>query len=67
MDWGTLEKGQMGRVNLGEVLDGSGDPRGGPIRVEGSSCESWTCLGTLKKVSDGSGDPRGGPGRVGGP
>ena len=45
----------MGRGTLGEVRDGSGDPRGCSGRV-------WT----IPAARDGSGDPQGGPGRVGG-
>ena len=60
MVWGTL----------GEVRDGSGDPRGGPGQIVGPSGRSRTGQRTLKEVRDGSGtlaevldgsrDPRGG-------
>ena len=51
----------MVRLTLGEVRDGSGDPRGGPGRVEGPSGSSGTGRGTLGEVWDGSRDPRGVP------
>ena len=47
----------MGLGTVGEVWDGSGDPRGGLERVGGPS----------QRFGVGSWDPRGGPGRVGGP
>ena len=56
----------MGRGTFGEIRDGSGDPRGGPVRVGGPSRRSGSDWGTRWEVRDGSGDPRGGPGRVGG-
>ena len=49
--WGTA----------GEVRDGSGDPRGGPGRVEGPSGRSGTGRRTHGEVLHGSGDYRGGP------
>ena len=63
----------MRRGTLGEVRDGSGDPRGGPARfvepvgevLDGSGC-SGTVRGTLGEVRDDFGDPRLGPQRVGG-
>ena len=47
----------MVRWTIGEVQDGSGDPRGGPGRFGGPSGMS----------QDGSEDPREGAGRVGKP
>ena len=62
---------------IGEVRNGSGDPRGGPGLVMGLTGRSGTCWGlsmrfgtgrgALGEVRDGSEDPRGGLGRVGGP
>ena len=45
----------MGRGTLGEVRDGSRDPREGPGRVERPSEWSGTGQGTLREVRDGSG------------
>ena len=45
----------MGRLTGGEVLDGSGDPRGGPGRFVRSSGRSRTGRGTLGEVRDKSG------------
>ena len=71
--WGTLGKIRDGSVSLKEVLDGSGDPRGGLGRVGGHSWRSGICrgtigvsgtgCGTLKDFQDGSEDPWGGPGQ----
>ena len=52
---------------LGEVRDGSGNPRGGQGRVGRSTGKSVTGRGTLGKVKDGSEDPLGGLGLVVGP
>ena len=52
----------MGRGTLSEVLDGSGDPRGGPGRVGGPSGRSVSGWGILEVVREGSEDPQGGPG-----
>ena len=49
------------------VWDGSGDPRGGPGRVEERYRRFWTGRETLRKVRDGLREPLGGSGRVGGP
>ena len=57
----------MGCLTLGEVRDGSGDPRGGPGRVEGPSGWYGQGRGTLGEVWDELGEHRGGPGRVGRP
>ena len=56
---------EMGRETLKEVLDGSGDPQGGPERVGGLSGRSGTgrghsgmpgtVWGTLGDFRDGSG------------
>ena len=53
----------MGRGTLGEVQDGSGDPRGGPERIGGlsgtfgtgqeASEKSGTSHRTLREVRDG--------------
>ena len=70
-----------GQGTLGEVWDGSGDPREGPGRVGGPSGRSrkpsvrsstgrrtlWEVRKNLGEVQDGSREPRGGPGRVGEP
>ena len=57
----------MGRGTLGEVWDGSLDPRGGPGRIGGPSSRSGTGRGTRWEVRDSSLDPRGGSQLVGGP
>ena len=51
----------MGRGNLGEVLDRSGDPRGGPGRDGGPSRRPGTGQGTLEEVRDGLRDLQRGP------
>ena len=51
----------MGRGTLGEVRDGSVDPRGGPRRVWGPFRRSVTSRGTLGVDQDGSTEPWGGP------
>ena len=66
----------MGRETLGEVLDGSGDPRKNPGQVEGQSGrfgmgrglseKSGTGRGTRGEVRDGLRDPQDGPIRFGG-
>ena len=43
------------RGTLGEVRDGSEDPRKGPGRVGGPSGKSWKGPGTLPEVQDWSG------------
>ena len=48
----------MGQGTLGEVRDGSGYSRGGPVRVRGPSDRYRTGRGTLGEVWDGSGYPR---------
>ena len=53
------------RGNFLEVRDGSGEPRGGPGRVEGLSGRSGTGRVNLEEVRDGSEDYWGGPGLVG--
>ena len=67
----------MGQGTLGEVQDGSGDPRRDTERVERLSGRSETCFGTLEEVwdglgtlgdvRDGSGDPLRSLGWVEGP
>ena len=47
-----------------EDRDGTGDPQGGPGRVEGPFGRSRKGRGTLGEVRDGLGDPREGPGRA---
>ena len=42
----------MGRGTLGEFLDGSGDPRGFPVRVREPKWRIGTGWGTLGKVRD---------------
>ena len=74
MGWGLLERFGTGRVTLGEVRDGSGDPRGGLGRFWSTLGRFGTGRGTLGVIQDGSldsqifpnmsGDPRGGSGRV---
>ena len=54
----------MGREILGEILDGSGDPRVGPGRVGGTSERSGTGGGTLGEIREGSMDPLEGLGLV---
>ena len=44
-----------GRGTIGEVWDGSGDPQGGPGRVEGPSGRFGTGWGTLEEVRTGRG------------
>ena len=51
----------------GEVLDGSGDPQGGPGRVGGPAERSGTGRVNLEDVRDRLEEPWGGPGRIGGP
>ena len=58
---------ETSRATLGEVRDGSGDPRGGrdgsgdpqggPGRLGGTSERSGAARGNLEEVWDGSGDP----------
>ena len=57
----------MGRGTVGEVWDGSGDPRGDPGRVGGTSVRSGTGRGPTGRSWMGRGTLRGGPGRVGVP
>ena len=67
----------MSQRTLREVRYGSGDPRGGPVRVEGLSGrfvtgrgtlgEARDGLGSLEEVWDGSRDLRGRPLLVAGP
>ena len=46
----------MGRMALGKVRNGSGDPRGGPGLDGGHSGRSGMGRGTLGEVRDVSGD-----------
>ena len=72
-----MERSGTDRMTLGEVRDrtgtflevqdGSGEPRGGPGRVEGPWRKSGMGQGTLPEVRDGLGDPPVGLGWVGGP
>ena len=57
----------MGRGTLGDVRDGSEDPRGGLGRFVGPSWRFGTVRETLGEVRDGLRDPRGGWGQVGRP
>ena len=59
-----MGRSKKGRVTIGKVRDGSGDPRGGQGRVGEPSDRSRTGRGTLEKVRDRSGDMRGGLERV---
>ena len=77
MGRGTLRDVQNRSGTIGKIRDGSGDPLGGPRRVERTSGRSGTGRGNLGEVRYGSGtlgkvlygswDPRRGRGRVGGP
>ena len=60
-------KSGTGRGNLGEVWDGSGDPRKGPGRVVGTTGRSETGLGTLGVVRETLEEFRGTLGKVRGP
>ena len=51
--WDGLGRFGTGRETLKEVCDWSGDPRGGPGRVEGHSGRSRAYLGTLGEVQEG--------------
>ena len=64
MGRGTLGGFGTGRGTLSEVLDGLGDPRGGPGWVRGPSGRSGTGRVTLGEVQDGLQDSWEGPGRV---
>ena len=57
------ERSGMGRGNLPEVRDGSGDTRGGPGQVGGTSLTSGTGRGNLPEVLDRGHSGRSGMGR----
>ena len=61
--WGTPGRSRMGRETLGEVRDGSGEPRGGLERVRAHSRRHGPVQGTLEEMRTVSGDLSRGPGR----
>ena len=54
-DWRTLGRSRMGRETLGEVRDGSENPRGGSGRFEGPLGRSAMGRWILEEVRDGPG------------
>ena len=57
----------MGRGKLGDILDESGDHRGGLGWFGAPSGKPVMGRGTLEEVRDESGDPRKGLGQIKGP